>query len=44
VQAQDFISIQQRGLGKPNLYELNLLPSTTDRKKLPVRTGRKQHF
>src|ERR1700682_763437 len=27
LQAQDFIAIKQRGLGKPNLYELNLLPS-----------------
>ena len=37
-----FISIMQRGLGKPNLYELNLLPSAADRKNFPVRTGRKR--
>jgi predicted ArsR family transcriptional regulator len=36
-----FVVIKQRGLGKPNLYELNLSASTTDRKKFPVRTGRK---
>ncbi len=30
LQAQDFIAIKQRGLGKPNLYELNLLPSGAD--------------
>src|SRR5216684_2348503 len=39
LQAQDFIAIKQRGLGKPNLYELNLLTSAADRKKFPVRTG-----
>src|SRR5215210_4477441 len=39
-----FISIKQRGLGQPNLYELNLLPSAADRKKFPVKTGRKQQF
>ena len=44
LQAQRFITIKQRGLGKPNLYELNLLPSGADRKKFPVRTGRKRQF
>ena len=44
LQAQNFIAIKQRGLGKPNLYELNLLPSGADRKKFPVRTGRKRQF
>jgi hypothetical protein len=39
--AQHFVAIKQRGLGKPNLYELNLTASATDRKKFPVRTGRK---
>jgi len=42
LQAAAFISIKQRGLGKPNLYGLNLLPSATDRKNFPVRTGRKR--
>ena len=41
LEAQKFIAIKQRGLGKPNLYELNLLPSAADRKIFPVRTGRK---
>jgi biotin operon repressor len=43
----DFVAIKQRGLGKPNLYELNLTAkraSTADRKYFPVRTGRKQQF
>lgn len=44
LEAQKFVDIKQRGLGKPNLYELNLLPSAADRKKFPVRTGRKQQF
>lgn len=34
------ITIRQRGLGKPNLYEINLTPSGVDRKNFPVRTGR----
>jgi predicted ArsR family transcriptional regulator len=40
----DFVQIKQRGLGKPNLYELNLTASgsAADRKNLPVKTGRKQ--
>jgi len=42
LEAAAFISIKQRGLGKPDLYELNLLPSATDRKNFPVRTGRKR--
>jgi hypothetical protein len=33
------ITIKQRGLGKPNLYEINLAPSGADRKFFPVRTG-----
>ena len=40
----DFVAIKQRGLGKVNLYELNLTvsgSSAADRKNLPVRTGRK---
>lgn len=44
LEAQKFVGIKQRGLGKPNLYELNLLPSAADRKKFPVKTGRKQQF
>ena len=46
LQAKDFITITQRGLGKPNLYELNLaqrVVSGMDRKNLPVRFGRKRH-
>lgn len=38
---KQFVAIKQRGLGKPNLYELNLSASAADRKKFPVRTGRK---
>jgi hypothetical protein len=38
---KQFVVIKQRGLGKPNLYELNLAVSAADRKKFPVRTGRK---
>src|SRR5471030_852474 len=44
-QAKEFITIKLRGLGKPNLYELNLAQrviSGTDRKNLPVRFGRKR--
>jgi Helix-turn-helix domain len=40
-EAKKFVGIKQRGLGKPNLYELNLLPSSADRKIFPVKTGRK---
>lgn len=43
----DFVAIKQRGLGKPNLYELNLRAkgsSAADRKYFPFRTGRKQQF
>jgi hypothetical protein len=42
-----FVAIKQQGLGKPNLYELNLMvkgTSAADRKIFPVRTGRKQQF
>jgi hypothetical protein len=42
LQARQFITIKQRGLGKPNLYELNLSASTIDRKNFPVRTGKKR--
>jgi len=38
---QLFLTIKQRGLGKPNLYELNLTASATNRKNFPVKTGRK---
>ena len=41
LQAQKFVAIKQRGLGKPNWYELNVDASTAGRKKFPVRTGRK---
>ncbi len=40
LESQQFVTIKQRGLGKPNLYELNLIASTRDRKNFPVRTGR----
>jgi Helix-turn-helix domain len=43
----DFVAIKQRGLGKVNLYELNLRTkgsSAADRKIFPVRTGRKRQF
>ena len=42
LERQKFIAIKQRGLGKPNLYELNLSVSAADRKNFPVRTGKKQ--
>ena len=41
LEAKKFVGIKQRGLGKPNLYELNLLPSSADRKYFPVKSGRK---
>jgi hypothetical protein len=41
LEAKKFVGIKQRGLGKPNLYELNLLPSSADRKIFPVKSGRK---
>ena len=41
LEGSKFVVIKQRGLGKPNLYELNLSASAADRKKFPVRTGRK---
>lgn len=37
--AHDLITIRQRGLGKPNLYEINLSPSGVERKIFPIRTG-----
>ena len=42
LEREQFITIKQRGLGKPNLYELNLSASAADRKKFPVKTGKKQ--
>ncbi len=45
LQSKGFITITQRGLGKPNLYELNLgvtRSSSRVRKNLPVRFGRKR--
>lgn len=36
---RSLITIKQRGLGKPNLYEINLTPSGVKRKIFPVRTG-----
>src|SRR5712691_9012839 len=41
LQARQFITIKQRGLGKPNLYELNLAASGADRKIFPFKTGKK---
>jgi hypothetical protein len=41
LEAKKFVGIKHRGLGKPNLYELNLLPSSADRKIFPVKSGRK---
>ena len=41
LETQKFVNIRQRGLGKPNLYELNLSASAADRKYFPVRIGRK---
>jgi Helix-turn-helix domain len=41
LETQKFVNIKQRGLGKPNLYELNLTAAAADRKYFPVRTGRK---
>jgi Helix-turn-helix domain len=41
LEMQKFVNIKQRGLGKPNLYELNLIASAADRKYFPLRTGRK---
>jgi len=40
LEKESFVTIKQRGLGKPNLYELNLAASGGDRKKFPVRSGR----
>src|SRR5258707_15644327 len=36
LEREHFIAIKQRGLGKPNLYELNLAGSAADRKIFPV--------
>src|SRR5436853_5926748 len=41
LERERFIGIKQRGLGRPNLYELNLSASAVDRKKFPIRTGSK---
>jgi hypothetical protein len=42
LEAEKFINIKRQGQGNPNLYVLNLRPSGTDRKILPVKTGRKR--
>ncbi len=42
LERERFVGIKQRGLGRPNLYELNLSASSIDRKNFPFRTGRKQ--
>jgi hypothetical protein len=42
LEREQFVTIKQRGLGKPNLYELNLSVSAADRKIFPVKTGKKQ--
>jgi hypothetical protein len=42
LERERFVGIKQRGLGRPNLYELNLSASATDRKNFPFRTGKKQ--
>ena len=34
LEREQFIAIKQRGLGKPNLYELNLSASAADRKNI----------
>src|SRR5215207_9487710 len=44
LEREQFITIKQRGLGKPNLYELNLSASAADRKKFPVRTGKNRRL
>ena len=44
LEAAQFVSIKQRGQGRTNLYELNLLPSGAGRKKFPVKTGKKRMF
>src|SRR4051794_32210251 len=40
LEREQFIAIKQRGLGKPNLYVLNLSASAADRKYFPVKTGK----
>ena len=40
LQTEKFVVVKQRGLGKPNLYELNLAASGADRKIFPVKTGK----
>jgi hypothetical protein len=40
LQSHKFVTIKQRGLGKTNLYELNLSTSAADRKNFPIRTGK----
>src|SRR5215208_5450625 len=42
LEREQFVTIKQRGLGKPNHYELNLSASAADRKIFPVKTGKKQ--
>jgi hypothetical protein len=41
LEAEKCLTIKQRGLGKTNWYELDVAASTADRKKFPVKTGRK---
>jgi Helix-turn-helix domain len=43
LERERFVGIKQRGLGRPNLYELNLATSAADRKIFPVRTGKNRH-
>ena len=40
LETNKFVSIRRRGLGKPNLYELNLSVSPSDRKNFPIMTGK----
>jgi predicted ArsR family transcriptional regulator len=42
LEREHFVAIKQRGLGKPNLYELNLSASAADRKNFPVKTVKKR--
>src|SRR3954467_11687761 len=42
LEREQFITIKQRGLGKPNLYELHLSASAADRKKSSGQDRKKQ--
>ena len=44
LEAAAFVGIKHQGLGKPNIYELNLVPSGAHRKKFPIKTGKYQRF